>query len=108
MAKALATTGAPAEVAARTGTSVTVMHTVYTHRLHGQQDAVSQQIEHALGRQNPSPPVTASGPPNRSHRPNPVRHMSVNGPRRAAHQRPCGRKTHTSYFPHSGVYAGQT
>jgi hypothetical protein len=33
----LAATGAPAEVAARAGNSVTVPHTVYTHRLHGQQ-----------------------------------------------------------------------
>jgi len=91
-------TGAPAEVAARAGTSVTV----YSHRLHGQQDAVSQQIEHALRTGNPSPPVTASGSPHRSHRPNPVRYLSVNGPRGAVRQRPRGSKTRTSHFPHSG------
>lgn len=88
-------TGAPAEVAARAANSVHVLHTVYTHCLHGQQDAVSQQIEHALNRQDQSPSVTASGSPNRSHRHEPVRYMSVNGPRRAAHHRPRGRTTRT-------------
>jgi len=98
----LTATGAPAEIAARAGNSVTVLHTLYTHRLHGQQDAVSQQIEHALNQQNLSPPVTASGSPHRSHRPNPVRYMSVNGPHRAAHQRPYDRKTRPGYLPHPG------
>jgi integrase len=73
-------TGAPAEVAARTGNSVRVVHTVYTHCLHGQQDVVSQQIEHALRQQDLSLLVTASGSPHRRHHREPVRHMSVNGP----------------------------
>ena len=98
----LTATGAPAEIAARAGNSVTVLHTLYTHRLHSQQDAVSQQIEHALRTGSPSLLVTASGSPHRSHRPNPVRYMSVNGPRRAAHQRPCDRKTRPGYVPHPG------
>jgi integrase len=95
-------TGAPAEVAARAGNSVRVLHTVYTHCLHGQQDAVSQQIEHALYQQDRSPLVTASGPPHRSHRPDPVRHVSVNGPHAAAHQARFSRKTRTSLPSHAG------
>jgi len=88
-------TGAPAQVAARAGTSVRVLHTVYTHCLHGQQDMVSQQIEHALRQQDRSPLVTASGSPHRRHHPEPVRYMSVNGPHRAARHHPPGRKTRT-------------
>jgi len=64
----LNTTGAPAEVAARAGNSVRVLHTVCTHCLHGQEDAVSHQIEHALTRGSPSLLVTASGSPHRRHR----------------------------------------
>jgi len=76
-------TGAPAEVAARAGNSATVLHTTYTHCLHGHDDTASQQIERALHQQDPSLPVTASGPPDRRHHPNPVRYMSVNGPQPA-------------------------
>ena len=78
----LNTTGAPAEVAARAGNSVRVLHTVCTHCLHGQEDAVSHQIEHALTRGSPSLLVTASGSPHRRHRREPVRHLSVHGPHR--------------------------
>jgi integrase len=91
-------TGAPAEVAARAGTSVRVLHTVYTHRLHGQQDAVNRQIEHALRRQDQSPLVGASGSANRLHHPEPVRHMSVNGSRRAVRRQPHGTINRT-YIP---------
>jgi integrase len=41
-------TGAPAEVAARAGTSARVLHDVYIHCVSGQDDTVSQQIEDAL------------------------------------------------------------
>lgn len=41
-------TGAPAEVAARAGTSARVLHEVYLHCTDGQDDTVSQQIEDAL------------------------------------------------------------
>jgi integrase len=40
--------GAPAEVAARAGNSTRVLHDVYFHCIHSQQDLVSQQIEAAL------------------------------------------------------------
>ena len=69
----------PAEVAARAGNSVRVLHTVYTHCIDGHADVVSQQIEHALQQQDLSPLVTASGSSDRRHRCRPVRHMSVNG-----------------------------
>jgi hypothetical protein len=49
-----------------------------------------------IDQRNPSPPVAASGSLHRSHHPIPVRYLSVNGPRRAAHQRPCNRKTRPS------------
>jgi hypothetical protein len=63
--------------AARAGNSVRILHNAYTRCLHGQQDLVSQQIEHILNQRNPSLPVTASGSANRSLYPDPVRHMSV-------------------------------
>ncbi len=63
--------GAPVEVAARAGTSVHVLESVYVHCIGGQEDAISQRIEDALNAysrtsQEP-PPVTASGSPNRRH-----------------------------------------
>jgi hypothetical protein len=70
-------TGAPAQVAARAGNSVRVLHAVYPRCLRGQEDVVSRQIEEALHRACPSLPVTASGPPNRLLCPDPVRYMSV-------------------------------
>ncbi len=100
-------TGAPAEIAARTGNSVRVLHTVYTHRLHGQEDIVSQQIERALRQQNRSPLVTASGSPHRCHAPG----LSVICPcmahiGRPSTSHPAGRPRHARgrELP---VYAGQ-
>lgn len=95
-------TRAPAEVAARAGNSVRVLHTVYSHCLHGQEDIVSQQIEHALRQHDRSPSVTASGSPDRCLRHEPVRHMSVNGPRRAAQRQPDGTNARTHIPLHAG------
>jgi integrase len=90
---------APAEVAARAGTSVHVLESVYTHCISGQQDAISQRIEDALGASSRTPqrppPVTASGSPDRLHRPESVRHLSVHGPLRAAQHQPDRRNTRT-------------
>jgi len=89
----------PAEIAARAGTSVHVLESVYVHCISGQEDVISQRIEDALNagsRTSQEPlPVTASGPPNRSHHREPVRHMSVNSPRRAARHQACCRETRT-------------
>jgi hypothetical protein len=64
--------GAPAEVAARAGTSVRVLEGVYAHCIGGQEDIISQRIEDALTTGSGVPrqpqPVTASGSPNRRHR----------------------------------------
>jgi len=84
---------APAEVAVRAGNSVRVLHTVYTHCLYGQEQAVSQQIEQALRQPDRSPLVTASGPANRLHHPGAVRYLSVRGAHRAARHQPLGKKT---------------
>ncbi len=91
--------GAPAEVAARAGTSVHVLANVYVHCIGGQEDVISQRIEDALNAgsrtsQEP-PPVTASGSPNRRHHREPVRHMSVHDPRQAARHHLRSRKTRT-------------
>src|SRR6266567_1789205 len=93
--------GAPAEVAARAGTSVHVLESVYAHCIGGQEDVSSQRIEDALDAgsrtsQEP-PPVAASGSPNRRHHGRPVRHMSVNSPRRPARHQPRSRKTRTHH-----------
>lgn len=81
---------APAQVAARAGNSVRVLQTVYTHCVDGHADIVNHQIEQALGLERPPHCATASGSPNRSHHPEPVRHMSVNGPRLAVWRQPHG------------------
>jgi hypothetical protein len=61
----LTASGAPAEVAARAGTSVHVLECVYTHCISGREDLISQRIEDALTRSSGVPnrpqPVTASG-----------------------------------------------
>jgi hypothetical protein len=79
-------TGAPAEVAARAGNSVHVLQDVYAHCTDGREDLISQQIEDALdpdsGTPHVSQCVTASGYTHRWHRPDAVRHMSVNDPER--------------------------
>jgi integrase len=81
-------TGAPAEVAVRAGNTVHVLQDVYTHCVDGRDEFISQQIEEALDPDSStchrSRCVTASGLTHRRHRPDPVRHMSVNyaaGPR---------------------------
>lgn len=101
------TASAPAEIASRAGNSARVLQTVYTHCLHGQQDLVNRQIERALRADGPSLPVTASGSPDRSHHPGPVRHMSVTGPHggRDTSDAACG---HEHIFgPPWHVYTGQ-
>ena len=68
-------TGDPAEVAARAGTSVGVLHQGYLHCMSSQHDTVSQQIETALspGASVPQPSRCrkASGYPDRRHHPGP-------------------------------------
>jgi integrase len=72
-------TSAPAEVAARAGTSTRVLHDVYQHCLATHDDHISQQIDNALI-ENPAVTVRDSKRlPDRSD-PDPVRHMSVNPP----------------------------
>jgi len=99
-------TGAPAEVAARAGTSVHVLESVYVHCIGGQEDIISQRIENALTTRSPAPrglpPVAASGSPNRLHRPEAVRYLSVDGPLRAAPHQPGSRKTRTHLRAGSG------
>jgi hypothetical protein len=46
----------PAQIAARAGHSVTVLLTVYSHCIHGQDDVLNQQIDHVLE------PFSRSGP----------------------------------------------
>ena len=79
-------TGAPAEVAARAGNSVHVLQDVYAHCTDGREDLIGQQIEDALDPHSGIPHVpqcvTASGYTHRWHRPEAVRHMSVNDPER--------------------------
>jgi integrase len=91
--------GAPAQVAARAGTSVEVLERVYAHCISGQEDIISQRIEDALTtgsgiRQQPQQ-VTASGSANRLHRPHAVRYVSIHGPLRAARHQPGSRKDRT-------------
>jgi integrase len=97
---------APAEVAARAGTSVHVLESVYAHCIGGQEDAISQRIEDALnaGSRTPqqSPAATASGATDRSHHREPVRHMSVNSPRRPARHQPRRRKARTCHRMNRG------
>ena len=78
--------GAPAEVAARAGTSARVLHEVYLHCTDGQDDTVSQRIEDALdagtGITHSSPHTRASGYPHRRHHPETLSAMcSRTGPR---------------------------
>ena len=79
-------TGAPAEVAARAGNSVHVLQDVYAHCTDGREDLISQQIQDALDPDSGTPHVsrcvTSSGYTHRWHRPDAVRHMSVNDPER--------------------------
>jgi hypothetical protein len=90
-------TSAPAEVAARAGTSVHVLQDAYAHCIDGRDDLINQQIEDALepdsGTLRVSRCVTASGYTHRRYRPDPVRHMSVNDPSGpgVAHSHPSSR-----------------
>jgi len=74
--------GAPAEVAARAGTSARVLHEVYLHCTGGQDDAVSQRIEDALAAGASVTPSSrcgkASGYTHRRHHPRPCP-LSVRG-----------------------------
>jgi len=75
-------TGAPAEVAARAGTSARVLHEVYLHCTGGLGDAVSQRIEDALAAAASVTPSSrcgkTSGYAHRRHHPRP-RPLSVRG-----------------------------
>ena len=88
-----------AEVATRAGNSAHVLQTVYTHCIDGYDNNVNRQIENALRSKPPSLPVTANGAPDRRHHPEPVRHMSVHGPRWTARRRLNAKstRTHTRY-----------
>ena len=70
----------PAQIAARAGHSVTVLLTVYTHCVDGQDQITNRLIEHALGPASTALCPKASGSANRYHRPDPVRYMSVDWP----------------------------
>jgi hypothetical protein len=78
--------GAPAEVAARAGTSARILHEVYLHCADGQEDTVSQRIEDAgnagTGITHASPRAKASGYMHRRHRPRPCP-LSVREPARS-------------------------
>jgi hypothetical protein len=71
-------TGAPAEVAARAGTSARVVQDVYAHCLDGRDEVISRQIDDALDPDSRiwhwSPCVTASGV---THRSSPARTLSA-------------------------------
>ena len=90
---------APAQIAQRAGHSITMLLAVYTHCIDGQGDITNRQIERALYPPNQAHRRTASGYANRRYRPDPVRHMSVPGPRsraRAAACQPLRTRTHAS------------
>jgi len=98
---------APAQVAARAGNSVRVPQTVYTHCVDGHADIVNHQIAQALGLERRSLCATASGATDRRHHPEPVRHMSVNGPGRVVWRQLHGTISRT-YIPSTfDIYAGQ-
>ena len=75
-------TGAPAEVAARAGNSTRVLQEVYAQCVNRRDEVISRQIDDARdpdsSTRHRSRCVTASGLTHRRHRPDPVRHMSVN------------------------------
>ena len=109
-------TGAPAEVAARAGNSVHVLHDVYAHCIDGREDLISQQIEDALDPDSSTPHVsqcvTASGYTHRRHRAKPcplyVRERSRAVPRVAHALRPRGAAPSLKTPPSMTVYAAQT
>jgi integrase len=81
-------TSAPAEIAARAGSSARVLHEVYLHCIDSQDDDVSQRIEDALDEGTNSSQLPqcrkASGYAHRRHQAHPVRYMSMDNPRRPA------------------------
>jgi hypothetical protein len=70
----------PAQIAARAGHSVTVLLTVYTHCVDGQDRITNRLIEHALRPAGTALCPKASGSAYRYHHADPVRHMSVDRP----------------------------
>src|ERR1017187_5841976 len=72
---------APAQIAGRAGHNITVLLAVYTHCIDGQDDVTNRQIEYALHSRIQAHRQTASGSANRRYRSDPVRHISVHGPR---------------------------
>ncbi len=91
--------GAPAEVAARAGNSARVLQDVYPHCTDGQEDPSASGSKTPSTR-TPDPHVsqcvTASGYTHRWHRPDPVRYMSVNGPRPRREPTACPAAARTS------------
>jgi len=87
----------PAQIAARAGHSVTVLLTVYTHCVDGEDQITNGLIEHALSPASTALCSKASGSANRYHHPDPVRYMSVDRPARpgVARNRP-GLQTRTT------------
>jgi hypothetical protein len=82
---------APAQIAQPAGHSITMLLTVYTHCIDGQDDITNRQIEYALNAGSQVRCVTASGSADRRYRPDPVRHMSVHGPHLPARAAMCRR-----------------
>ena len=80
---------APAQIAQRAGHSIAMLLAVYTHCIDGQDDITNRQIERALHARNQAHRQTASGSANRRYRPDPVRHMSVDGPHSRARTADC-------------------
>ena len=108
--------GAPAEVAARAGTSARVLHEVYLHCTDGQQDAVSQRIEDALDADASVTSLSrcgkASGYTHRRHHPGPCPlHVREPVPGPAHSPRPTGLASPQHRMPTpaaTSVPAGQT
>jgi integrase len=103
---------APAQIAQRAGHSITMLLAVYTHCIDGQDDITNRQIERALNARNQARHQTASGSANRRYHPDPVRHMSVDGPhsgaRAAACQPPCTRSQASRPRSPTTVFAAQS
>jgi hypothetical protein len=72
----------PAQIAARAGHSVTVLLTVYTHCVDGQDQITNRLMGAALRPASTALCPKASGSANRYHHSDPVRHMSVDRPAR--------------------------
>jgi hypothetical protein len=75
---------ASARIAQRAGHSIPMLLAVYTHCIDGQDDITNRQIEGALHARNQAHHQKASGSAKCRYRLDPVRHMSVDGPRSRA------------------------